>query len=59
LLLYVVHGTLHLAGHRDKADDEIAAMRAAETQYLRLAGVEPPALATEPPAVIAVETQPR
>lgn len=42
LLLYVVHGVLHLAGHRDKADDEVAAMRAAEARYLRLAGVEPP-----------------
>ena len=52
LLLYVIHGTLHLAGHRDKADDEIAAMRAAETQYLRLADVEPP-------AVVAEEAQPR
>lgn len=46
LLLYVIHGTLHLAGHRDKADDEVAAMRAAEARYLRLAGVEPP-VATE------------
>lgn len=43
LLLYVIHGVLHLAGHRDKADDEVAAMRAAEARYLRLAGVEPPA----------------
>ena len=47
LLLYVIHGTLHLAGHRDKADDEVAAMRAAEAKYLRLAGVEPPALVAE------------
>lgn len=43
LLLYVIHGVLHLVGHRDKADDEVAAMRAAEARYLRLAGVEPPA----------------
>lgn len=43
LLLYVIHGVLHLAGHRDKADDEVAAMREAEARYLRLAGVEPPA----------------
>lgn len=42
LLLYVIHGVLHLAGHRDKADDEISAMRAAEARYLKLAGVEPP-----------------
>lgn len=44
LLLYVIHGVLHLAGHRDKADDEVAAMRAAEERYLRQAGVEPPVL---------------
>ncbi|TWT96599.1 Endoribonuclease YbeY [Botrimarina colliarenosi] len=55
LLLYVVHGVLHLAGHRDKADDEVAAMRAAETQYLRLAGVEPPAT----PTTAAPEVAPR
>ena len=47
LLLYVIHGTLHLAGHRDKADDEVVAMRDAEAKYLRLAGIEPPALAAE------------
>lgn len=47
LLLYVIHGTLHLAGYRDKADDEVAAMRDAEAKYLRLAGIEPPALAAE------------
>lgn len=45
LLLYVVHGVLHLVGHRDKADDETAAMREAEAKYLRRVGVEPPALA--------------
>lgn len=43
LLLYVIHGMLHLVGHRDKADEEIAAMRAAEARYLRSVGVEPPA----------------
>ena len=42
LLLYVVHGTLHLAGHRDKADEDTMAMRAAEIRYLRLVGVDPP-----------------
>lgn len=42
LLLYVVHGVLHLAGFRDKSDGDIAAMRAAEAKYLRLAGAEPP-----------------
>lgn len=47
LLLYVIHGTLHLTGRRDKADDEVAAMRAAEAKYLRLAGIDPPALVAE------------
>ncbi|QDT70760.1 Endoribonuclease YbeY [Planctomycetes bacterium MalM25] len=42
LLLYVIHGVLHLVGHRDKADDEVTAMRDAEAHYLRLVGVEPP-----------------
>lgn len=46
LLLYLIHGVLHLVGHRDKADDEVAAMRAAEARFLRLAGVEPPAATT-------------
>jgi probable rRNA maturation factor len=33
-LLYVVHGTLHLVGYRDKTGDEAVAMRAAEAEYL-------------------------
>ena len=45
LLLYVVHGVLHLVGHRDKTDDEILAMREAEQRYLTLAGVELPSSA--------------
>jgi probable rRNA maturation factor len=35
LLLYVIHGALHLVGYRDKSPDDIAAMRAAELRYLR------------------------
>lgn len=42
LLLYVIHGTLHLVGYRDKAPDEIAAMRAAENKYLKQWGLVPP-----------------
>ena len=42
LLLYVIHGTLHLAGFRDKTDADRAAMRQAEAQALRECGVEPP-----------------
>ena len=43
LLLYIAHGTLHLVGHRDKADDETLAMRQAEVKYLKAVGVECPA----------------
>ena len=34
-LLYVVHGMLHLVGYRDKSDDDVRDMRAAEARYLR------------------------
>ena len=40
LLLYVIHGTLHLVGYRDKHPEEAAKMRAAEMVYLHQAGVE-------------------
>lgn len=40
LLLYVVHGALHLVGYRDKSPTDIEAMRAAEVMYLRRMGVE-------------------
>jgi probable rRNA maturation factor len=39
LLLYVVHGALHLAGHRDKGRAERGRMRAAERQALWRLGV--------------------
>ena len=39
LLLYVIHGTLHLVGYRDKQPEEIAEMRAAEKTYLQRVGV--------------------
>jgi probable rRNA maturation factor len=39
LLLYVIHGTLHLVGYRDKRPEEIAKMRAEEMDYLQRAGV--------------------
>ncbi len=42
LLLYVIHGVLHLVGYRDKAEDEVLAMREAEQRYLQFAGVELP-----------------
>jgi probable rRNA maturation factor len=40
LLLYAVHGALHLAGLRDKEPAESAAMRAAERAILKRLGVE-------------------
>lgn len=42
LLLYVVHGTLHLVGYRDKDADDILAMRQAEDKYLNQLGIERP-----------------
>ncbi|MEX1025466.1 MAG: rRNA maturation RNase YbeY [Planctomycetota bacterium] len=39
LLLYVVHGCLHLAGHDDHEADARAAMRAAEREVLAQLGV--------------------
>ena len=45
LLLYVIHGTLHLTGYGDKTDDEARAMRDAEARWLRACGVAPPEVA--------------
>ena len=42
VLLYVVHGTLHLTGYDDHADDDLAAMRKAELECLRAMGIEAP-----------------
>jgi probable rRNA maturation factor len=42
LLLYVIHGTLHLVGFRDKTDAERIEMRQAEAKYLRSCDVELP-----------------
>lgn len=51
LLLYVVHGALHLVGFGDKTEAAAAAMRQAEARHLRLAGVTLPASsAAEGPA---------
>lgn len=40
LLLYVVHGVLHLVGHDDATDELRAAMRDAERRHLTRFGVE-------------------
>jgi probable rRNA maturation factor len=41
-LLYVIHGTLHLIGYRDKTPDEEKAMRTAEARHLRHFGIDFP-----------------
>ena len=38
-LLYVIHGMLHLVGHRDQSVADLDRMRAAEQRHLRAAGV--------------------
>jgi len=42
VLLYVVHGILHLVGHDDQDPDSLAAMRAAERHCLAGFGLKPP-----------------
>lgn len=42
LLLYVIHGALHLAGYDDRTKSQAAAMRTAETAHLERLGVERP-----------------
>jgi len=41
LLLYLIHGTLHLVGHEDASDAERETMRAKERQYLAALGRHP------------------
>ncbi|HVU88262.1 MAG TPA: rRNA maturation RNase YbeY [Pirellulales bacterium] len=40
LLLYVIHGTLHLVGYNDHEPADIARMRAAEKRYLAQCGLQ-------------------
>ena len=40
LLLYVIHGTLHLVGYDDQCDQSRAAMRNAERKYVRMFGLQ-------------------
>jgi probable rRNA maturation factor len=42
LLLYVIHGCLHLVGYDDTDDDSRHQMRAAEADCLRALGIAPP-----------------
>jgi probable rRNA maturation factor len=39
-LLYVIHGTLHLVGYRDKTGADAKKMRAAEAKHLRQLGFD-------------------
>jgi probable rRNA maturation factor len=41
LLLYVVHGALHLAGYLDKSPQDAAEMRSAEAAVLQKLGISP------------------
>jgi probable rRNA maturation factor len=41
LLLYVIHGTLHLVGYDDLTEEALPAMRARERHYLSHFGLEP------------------
>lgn len=41
LLLYVIHGVLHLVGHDDHEDEDRAAMRSAEAEHLAHFGLTP------------------
>ena len=43
LLLYFIHGCLHLVGYDDHCDEDRLAMRNAEVKYLSVAGVDAPA----------------
>ena len=40
LLLYVIHGTLHLVGMDDRTPADAAEMRVAEKRYLADLGIE-------------------
>lgn len=40
LLLYMIHGTLHLVGYDDHAPEDTPAMRAKEKEYLAAAGID-------------------
>jgi probable rRNA maturation factor len=47
LLLYVVHGTLHLVGYDDRSELDREEMRSRERHYLAQFGLEPPWQETE------------
>ncbi len=48
LLLYAIHGTLHLVGYDDQTQADRQAMRDREAYYLKQAGIEqPPGFSTQ------------
>lgn len=47
LLLYIVHGTLHLVGYDDQTDSDRTRMRDRERHYLARFGLTPPWLEAE------------
>lgn len=42
VLLYVIHGTLHLIGFDDHDEEDLVEMRRGEVECLRAIGIEPP-----------------
>ncbi|HEY1602340.1 MAG TPA: rRNA maturation RNase YbeY [Pirellulales bacterium] len=50
LLLYVIHGSLHLIGYDDHTATDAARMRMEETRYLALFGLSHPVRDSAPPA---------
>ncbi len=55
LLLYVIHGTLHLAGYLDGTDEERKKMRGREDHYLAQHGLQPhhlPVDSADPPSEV-------
>lgn len=55
LLLYVIHGTLHLAGYLDGTDEERKKMRGREDYYLAQHGLQPhhlPVDSADPPSEV-------
>jgi probable rRNA maturation factor len=58
LLLYVIHGTLHLVGHDDQDEEARTEMRAAERRILAIFGIEPrdaPTPTTETPVSVRAD----
>ena len=49
LLLYVIHGALHLVGYDDQSSEGARAMRDAEARYLRQLGAQQPPIVVDAP----------